>query len=352
MTATTEKENIQIKSGGRRLPLYGEIGKYFSVDGEFSESAFRAVVHEALENIQSQGESDLFHERAREWLSSYLEEILGYLEEKGILNASFRLFQAAVDESAKMNVNTVTLPIAKLQRILSRASTSLEKKNQPDKKKKKIFDAALRLFGEHGFHEATMEKIAELAGVAKGTVYIFFKSKEDLIDQLLLEKIQEIVSTFSEIFSREDDILAQIQQTIEYYIDFIEKNHVLYRIIHSERIVRRTGNKALFYDYLISNLPMIKERIVSLNKKGEVKTTNFYTVWYGILGFIDGVVQKWFRCRMEYPLRDEVPVILEVLFNGFVGEQKSQKRFFIPPEERTEDSFAAKSKKPHPAKTS
>ncbi len=351
MTSTSENGSIQIKSGGRRLPLYGEIGKYFSVDGELNESAFRAVVHEALENLHDQSESDSFPEKAREWLSSYLEEVLGYLEEKEIFNASFRLFQAAVDESSKMNVNTVTLPIAKLQRIL-RASAGPEKKNQPDKKKKKIFDAALRLFGEFGFHEATMEKIAELAGVAKGTVYIFFKSKEDLIDQLLLEKSQEIVRTFSEIFSREDNILAQIQETIECYIDFIEKNHVLYRIIQSERIVRRAGNKALFYDYLISNLPMIKERIVSLNKKGEVKTTSFYTVWYGILGFIDGVVQKWFRCRMEYPLRAEVPVILEVLFNGFVGERKSQKKFFIPPEEEAEDATAAKSETPGPAKNS
>lgn len=336
MTKKREREDIQLKSGGRRLPLYAEIGKYFSADGEFNESAFRAVMQEALENLRVQTEPDVFYEKAGQWLSSYLEEVLGYLEEKGIVNASFKLFQAAVDESAAMNINTVTLPVTKLQRLLSQASAGSEKKHQPDKKKKKIFDAALKLFGERGFHEATMEKIAELAGVAKGTVYIFFKSKEDLIDQLLLEKSQEIVSKFSEIFSREDNIISQIQETIECYLDFIEKNHVLYRIIQSERIVRRTGNKALFYDYLISNLPMIKERIVSLNKKGEVKTTNFYTVWYGILGFIDGVVQKWFRCRMDYPLRDEAPVILEVLFNGFVGEQKSQKKFFIPPEEQTE----------------
>ncbi len=40
---------------------------------------------------------------------------------------------------------------------------------------------------------------------------------------------------------------------------------------------------------------MFKERILSLNKEKKVKTTNFYTVFYGIMGFMDGVAHKWFR---------------------------------------------------------
>ena len=52
-----------------------------------------------------------------------------------------------------------------------------------------------------------------------------------------------------------------------------------------------------------------------------------------ILGFIDGVVHKWFRRGMDYPLSDETPVILEVLFNGFVGEKTTSRLFFEPGED-------------------
>jgi hypothetical protein len=78
---------------------------------------------------------------------------------------------------------------------------------------------------------------------------------------------------------------------------------------------------------MASHLPIIKERIIALNYEKKVKTTNFYTVFYGLLGFIDGVVHKWFRSGMAYSLRSEIPVILEVIFNGFVGKEGRQKQF-------------------------
>ena len=99
----------------------------------------------------------------------------------------------------------------------------------------------------------------------------------------------------------------------------------------AEGIKLHDGNQTVFYEFLISNLPMIKERVVSMDDDQLLKTTSFHTVVYGIFGFIDGVVQKWFRSGMDYPLRDEISTILEVLFNGFVREHENAKVFFVPP---------------------
>ena len=132
----------------------------------------------------------------------------------------------------------------------------------------------------------------------------------------------------TEIFAREKDVLKQIEQMIIVWVKFIEKNPVVYRLIQSEAITRSGADKSRFYDNFITQFPMFKERIVSLNQEKKIKTTNFYTVHYGILGFIDGVVHKWFRRGMDYPLSDEIPVILEVLFNGFVGETQMRERSY------------------------
>ena len=48
-------------------------------------------------------------------------------------------------------------------------------------KRKRILDAAIRTFGRRGFHEARIAEIAAAAGVAEGTVYLYFKNKEDLL---------------------------------------------------------------------------------------------------------------------------------------------------------------------------
>jgi hypothetical protein len=131
----------------------------------------------------------------------------------------------------------------------------------------------------------------------------------------------------SRILSNEGDILLQIQEMIEFWVSFIQDNPVLYKLIQSEETDPRGERRTPFYDYIIEHLPMFKERILALNREKRVKTTNFYTVFYGIMGFIDGVAQKWFRRGMDYPLKDEIPVILEVLFNGFVGETKTNRSF-------------------------
>ncbi|MCP4131605.1 MAG: TetR/AcrR family transcriptional regulator [bacterium] len=219
-------------------------------------------------------------------------------------------------------------------RITNQDTSKIEEKKDPgDKKRQKIFSAALQVFAQKGYHKATIDEIASLSGVGKGSVYRYFKSKEDLLEQLITEKYEEIITPISEIFTREGEMLAQIQEMVELWVGFIQENPIVYQLIQGEAITRQAGKWSMFYDYFISQLPMFKERILALNKEKELKTTNFYTAFYGILGFIDGVAHKWFRRGMDYPLTDEIPLILEVLFNGFVGESKTKKRFYEEPKE-------------------
>jgi len=330
---------VYIKSGGRQIALYAELGRYFSPDGSLNEAAFRQSISEALRAQMSGREQEASaREESDAWLSAYLERVLGYLEEKGMGRSTLQLFGLAVDECAKLGVGKIALDPRHMQRFLSMAAdppeTVSNRKHAPDDKKQRIFDAALEVFTERGFEQATMDEIAAASDVAKGTLYRYFKSKEDLLDQLLLMTSQKVIERFSVAFTGEADVLGEIQRFIEAWIAFIEENHALYRLIQAEGIIQHSGKRTLFYEYLISNFPMVKERVVSLNTGGELKTLSFHTVAYGMLGFIDGVVHKWFRSGMDYPLRDELPVILEVLFNGFVNPAGPRKVFFVAPEEQ------------------
>ncbi|TAL31525.1 MAG: TetR/AcrR family transcriptional regulator [Spirochaetes bacterium] len=329
-------DTVQDRTRSRRIPLYAEIGKYFSIDGNFDESAFRAAVRESLGLIaEKQPDRASFSEKAGQWLSAYLSNVTGYLEEKGMPDASIRLFKVAVEEAANAGVKDFSVPSQFLKKLMGRVNYPVpgkgDKRTVADSKKRQIFDAALHVFAMEGFQKATIDDIAALSGVGKGSVYRYFKSKDDLLEQLLAEKYREIGSQISIIFTRGTDILVQIQEAIEFWVKYVESNQNVYRLIHSEAMLHSSGKRDIFFGFLASSLPMIKERIVAINQEKRLKTTNFYTVFYGILGFIDGVVQKWLRCGMNYPLSDEIPVILEVLFNGFVGETKSGRRYFESP---------------------
>jgi AcrR family transcriptional regulator len=316
------KGTIKNKSQKERLVFYAEIGNYFSPDGQFDENAFRMMLREVLGNIKQAGDNS-FPEKLSGWMSSYLAE------------ATFRLVRAAIEEAEHFGLSNLSIPAEQMKHLLEKVPSPPKKeerkKSSSDEMRRKIFEAAVEVFGSKGYHRATIDDIVALSGVGKGSVYRYFKSKEDLLSELLVEKYNEFVDIMNRLFSRDMDILQQIHEMIKKWLEFIETNHVVYRLIQVEANAKNISGSNMFYDYVINHLPMLKERIISLNREKQLKTTNFYTVFYGILGFVDGVVQKWYRLNMSYPLRDELPVILEVIFNGFVGETKTGKHFYIPP---------------------
>ena len=78
----------------------------------------------------------------------------------------------------------------------------------------------------------------------------------------------------------------------------------------------------VFFDHLRQSLPMIKERVIALNRDARIRmdNLNFDSAFYGIFGFIDGVYYKWLRYGRTYDFTDEIPVVQDVLLYGFVGE--------------------------------
>ncbi len=325
------------KPDGEELPIDAEVGKFFSPDGSFDEIIFRRNLKDYLIELNEMFLGDKNSKRKiSSWFSVYLSDILEYLNEKKMIDASYNLFKTAVDEYSRMGIGRVIISSEHLKNIFEIinkiSNNGNKKKTSKTEMRKRIFNAAVQVFSEEGYYKATMDKIAAVSGVGKGSIYRYFNSKEELLSQLLTEKYEEIIKHFNHIFSNEPDVIVQIQKMIEFWVTFIEENHEVYRLIQSEAITQKSGHGKMFYDYIITHLPMLKERIVSLNMEKRIKTTSFYSVFYGILGFIDGVVYKWTRQERSYPLRDEIPIILEVLFNGFIGEQLTKKRYYLPPE--------------------
>lgn len=65
--------------------------------------------------------------------------------------------------------------------------------------RRQLLDAALAVIAEHGYAEATVDRIVEAAGVSKGVAYYHFESKDDLVTCLLAEGLQEFIDNFREV---------------------------------------------------------------------------------------------------------------------------------------------------------
>jgi AcrR family transcriptional regulator len=75
-----------------------------------------------------------------------------------------------------------------------------------------ILDAAMRCFGDRGYHVATMDDLALAAGLSKGSVYWYFRSKEDLLLALFDAFSQEVLASFQELEESELSVIEGLAQ--------------------------------------------------------------------------------------------------------------------------------------------
>src|ERR671939_747698 len=77
-------------------------------------------------------------------------------------------------------------------------------KAPPIDKRRQILDAAVRVFARQGFHSSRVSDIADEAGVAYGLVYHYFRSKEEVLDTLFVERWEILLQVIRDADARED----------------------------------------------------------------------------------------------------------------------------------------------------
>ena len=259
---------------------------------------------------------------------NFLRTLGSDLSEKGKSSLISDTIKGVIKALASFGIEHINIPVTLVTDMMDFIENDPQsrKKSGRHDKRNAVLEAAMVVFSNKGFHDAHVDEIAELAGVAKGTVYRYFESKEEILKEIIRGNHNRLVEGLNIIFSKDGHILELIKEAISYYIDFFESNKELYKILtHAPWILKEVNE--YFYNSVISHLQKIRRRILSLNLQGSLKTTDFYTVFYGIFGFIDGVIQKWFKRNCEYSLREDLPVIIEVLFYGFVGDNLRRDEF-------------------------
>ena len=204
-----------------------------------------------------------------------------------------------------------------LEKILTEETAPLLSK---PKAKERILEAAMEVFSHKGFHPATMDEISDKAGVGKGTLYRYFETKEKLFAELVRLRLEELGATAGSVIDGRDDVLTMISKCIRMYFEFFDRNQRLYRLIIQEQLDLGEHSPDEYFRKVMRAIPNLKRKVYEGTQQGILKDVDFQTVFYGTMGFAHGVIQKWLARDCSYPLVNELPGVLEVLFHGFVKD--------------------------------
>ncbi len=114
-------------------------------------------------------------------------------------------------------------------------------------KRIRILDAALKIFASRGFYNAKVSEVAKEAGVADGTIYLYFESKDALLIALFEDRMQRIIARANDEIARtEGNVLDKIRQAIALHLSLVLDDPDLAEFITVE--LRQSGKFIKEYD--------------------------------------------------------------------------------------------------------
>ncbi len=98
----------------------------------------------------------------------------------------------------------------------------------------KIIQAGREILNKKDYHETVVEEIAQLAGVAKGTVFFYFKSKENLFREIMLSLIDELKVMIEKIVNSQQPPLKKLKEIYDNFVKFQLNNMHLFLSLRKE----------------------------------------------------------------------------------------------------------------------
>jgi AcrR family transcriptional regulator len=153
-------------------------------------------------------------------------------------------------------------------------SEKVPKTRRGQKTREKLLDAAEKEFGERGFHLAAISSITQRAGVALGTFYVYFESKEEIFRALVAHMGTLTRNWIAERVAESPDRLTAERRGIQAFIEFVRGHKDLYQIISEAQFVAEDAYRA----YYTSFAEAYRENLESAAGDGDIRQGD-YEVW-------------------------------------------------------------------------
>jgi TetR/AcrR family fatty acid metabolism transcriptional regulator len=199
-------------------------------------------------------------------------------------------------------------------RIETKGRKSL-KKNKP--KYMQIIDAAVIAIAENGYHQAQVSKIAKQAGVADGTIYLYFKNKEDILISLFEEKMGDFIEKIGKMIAGKGTAAEKLLMMIVAHFSLLSENHHLAIVTQLELRQSNLELRIRINDVLKGYLHVIDKVIIEGKESGEFASDlDVRLARQMIFGTIDETVTSWVMNEEKYDLDALASPVHRLLING------------------------------------
>lgn len=192
-------------------------------------------------------------------------------------------------------------------------------------KRERILDAAIKVFAAEGFYNAKVSQIAHEAGVADGTIYLYFKSKDDLLINLFEDRMERVNANLREAIDTESTAVARLKRIVKLHLELVEQNRDMAEVIsvelrQSSKFIREYSNPK-FAEFLRT----IAGAVVEGQRTGELRTgIDPYVFARALFGALDEIALAWLVKHPGSKASIELPRAAEQLGDLFIDGLKAR----------------------------
>lgn len=199
-----------------------------------------------------------------------------------------------------------------------------KRKELTQMRQKQILDIATEVFSKKGFASTQVDEIANLAGLGKGTVYRYFKDKENLFLSVVDRGLENLKDLVLEAMAKEKEPLDKIKKVIEVYLKFFEKHSDLIRIFIHEQSEFQKRIQKRYYQHYYEHVNKLEEVFKKAQDIGLIKKKINPRLTIAILtDMLNSFIYTWQLTGQKYSLSESFSLITEVYFTGIL-EQKGK----------------------------
>jgi TetR/AcrR family transcriptional regulator, fatty acid metabolism regulator protein len=213
-----------------------------------------------------------------------------------------------------MNVHSF-MPATALRKV-----SSLRASGPSPDKREAILRAATQVFARHGYFQSQVADVARAAGVAAGTVYLYFRSKEDLLVSLFERTMRDAIATGRAALVEITDPRERLLRIARLHLERLGRDRDLAVVFQVELRQSTKFMQRFSSTYLRDYLGLIRETIAEGQRarvfRPGINPTIAAKVFFGAL---DEMATNWMLSRRKYSLAAEADVVVD-LFVGGIGD--------------------------------
>jgi TetR/AcrR family transcriptional regulator, repressor for uid operon len=157
--------------------------------------------------------------------------------------------------------------------------------------REKILESAIKCFAKTGFDRTKMDDIANLSDVSKGTLYLYFKSKEDLFYGICQSSMKKIKEQLNDMLITKENLASDAERFYDYFQKGVNPYHNLVLLEMSVMATRNPRLRKVLMQHRVNRHQVISEFIAVQIKKGFArKDIDKEAVASGLIGLYEGLV--------------------------------------------------------------